>query len=286
MAIENAMENKVKKLDLESATAFFEKKQFKIKKGFEPKGNAIGCIDDRAERGEGHAEQVALPGSGLGLLLATFSALEKIKEEYNLDFTSDFNFKVAEKVEQLVGVSLHTDAKNKEHSSLACAGCGHCAGILNSPELLNKDFNAFVQEKYLPKLKDENVEPVVYEGGHNANAVFVIDDLETGLASHSRTMDAQVYVYNKAWHEKILNEIGEILYAEFNGMIPRKHQEGAEAEKEEEKVRKFFADSIYNSAEKQLQHTLARLTFGLPKFLVKDGQVTEITEYKDDQAEA
>ncbi len=280
MAIENTMESNTKKLNLEKAQAFFDKKRFEIKKGFEPKGNAIGCIDDRAGRGEGQVEQIALPGSGLGILLATFSALGKIKEEYNLDFTSDFNFKVAEKVEQLVGVSLHTDAKNKEHS-LSCAGCGHCAGILNSPELLSPEFNAFVQERYLPKLKEKNVEPVVYEGGHNANGVFIIDDLETGLASQSRTMDAQVYVYNKAWHEKILNEVAEILHAEFNGMIPRSEGDGVDKQKEEEKIKKFFADSIYNAAEKQLQHTLARLTFGLPKFMVKEGKVTEVTEFKE-----
>lgn len=223
----------------EEAEAFFKKNSFEFQGDMKIQ-ESIGCIDDRDPN-----QRVAIPGSSLGFYMAVFGALDKLKVNIsNKEELSDV-------IHSVVGGLIHTDEKNfGDKDNIPVAGCGHCNGILNRHDV-SKSFEDFLKDGYLKKLEAEMGEPLVYKGSHDAKAVFVIDDLKTGLVSNDGV--DQVYVYNKAFHQKLLNEVVENVY-------PLVQKTNPEITKEK------FGEVVQMTSGEQLQKTLDHLTSGLPFF--------------------
>lgn len=220
----------------EEAKKFFTENSFTLPKNMEIQ-RFLRCIDDRATKEE---NGIAIPGAAGGIYMAVFDALKKI----NYDADPE---KIFEVVYSMVGGAIHTDEKNaKIEGASPVAGCGHCNGI-SKKESLDPKYSAFIKN-YFDKLQNEMQKPVIYAGSHNAKAVFVINDLRTGLTSKSG--ENQAYVYNKAYHEKLLREVGDALYSILNLAISKEE----------------FNRNILESANSQLKETLDHLTQGLPFF--------------------
>jgi len=222
----------------EEAEDFFNKNSFKFEENLDIK-NLLGCIDDRDT-----TKRIAVPGSALGFYMAVYGAVDKLNINVDKKELSDI-------IHSIVGGLIHTDRKNIENNSVSpVAGCGHCSGILKRGGLSN-DFSDFLNNVYLKELESEDVNPVIYEGKHNAKGVFVINDLETGIVSNDNR--EQAFVYNKAFADKILKDISEKVF-----IFIQQNKTDLNKSEFEETVNKFF--------EEQLKETLDHLTQGLPFF--------------------
>ncbi|MCX6752731.1 MAG: hypothetical protein NTW62_00035 [Candidatus Nomurabacteria bacterium] len=233
---------------------YIEQNSFNLPEDFKPHGENIGCIDDRADE-IGSIEKIGIPGAGLGVLFTAFKAISVLEKKHEVQIVTNIE-KIVSDVENITGKSFHTDEKNvNEHNPMSCAGCGHCAGILNSENDLDPMFTSFVKNNYLPKLKEEGYQPVVYKGEHNANAVIVIDDLKTGI--RSKGDDGQVYVYNKAWHMEILKDVAKVLFEDLQILVPN-----------------ITIEEVYKTLEEvsqeQLGKTVAHLAAGLPQKVISE----------------
>ncbi len=223
----------------EEAENFFEKNSFKFPENLEIQ-KSIGCIDDRDPN-----NRIAIPGSSLGFYMAVFGALDKLK--FNIENKDE----LCEIIHSVVGGLIHTDEKNSEEKDASpVAGCGHCNGILKRKDI-SQGFEDFLNNIYLKKLEMEMGEALVYKGSHSAKGVFVINDLNTGLISNDGT--DHVYVYNKAFHEKLSDELIEKLYPFLQKINPNVSKEQ-------------FSESLKKTSEEQLKKTLDHLTKGLPYF--------------------
>ncbi|HNW71560.1 MAG TPA: hypothetical protein PKZ36_02320 [Candidatus Paceibacterota bacterium] len=230
---------------------FIKENSYEFSDGFEPKGNSIGCIDDRADE-PGSQEKIALPGGGLGILFSVFNCISLLKKKYGENIKVDIE-KISQEVENITGISIHTDEKNvQENNPVLCGGCGHCSGMLKNHDL-SDDFHSFTLNSYLPKLKEEGVQPVVYRGSHNADGVVIIEDLKTGL--RSKSSKGQVFVYNKNWHHKILEEASKVIFENLKGEIPGLKQEEV-------------SSTLLTQAEKELEKTIDHLASSLPKISI------------------
>lgn len=223
----------------EEAEAFFQKNSFEFPKNMEV-SKSIGCIDDRDPY-----KRIAIPGSSLGFHMAVFGAVDKlsinVKDKEGL----------CHLVSSVVGNLIHTDEDNiQKGESLPVAGCGHCSGILKRGEL-NSDFSDFLKSSYLKELETKMGKPLAYKGSHNAKGVFIINDLETGLISNDGT--DQVFVYNKKFHQKLINDLVEKIYPFIQKINPNLKKEQ-------------FSETLKEVSEEQLQKTLDHLTQGLPFF--------------------
>lgn len=245
-----------KKFNAEEALLFVQRNSYKFPEGFNPFGKNIVCIDDRRTKSSSKREEneVAIPGAGLGITLAVFKTIDALKEKYKADFVLNDEL-IVRQIESVIGVSYHTDEdaetkRREDVSLLSCGGCGHCAGILNS-ENFPKNFGNFIKTYYLPKLKDEGVMPTIYAGKHNANAVIIIDDLETGL--HSKGSDGQVYVYHRAWHKLLSEKVADAIYSDLTSLL-----NGLE--------KKELCDALLEASGAQFIATATKLASHLPKF--------------------
>ncbi len=280
------MKHQLTRVNLDSVQVveqFLEKTVFNIPKGFKPYGNNIGCVDGRAKRGPGTEEQIALPGSGLGVYLAAFATLDVIQMRENFPSADEIKRHVAEEINKEIGVSLHTDQHNEAgHNPLACGGCGHCAGILNSPNLVTDSFLDFIKREYLRQIKEEGVKPVVYEGEHMESAVLISNDPEIGIVS--QTPQSQAFVYNLTWHMQILDKVAGILFDCLNTTLIDPLKDHSE---EVQRVKNQIHHDIMLVAQKQLDDTLGRLAFGKPVFMVEKSEngfkVTEVPPKKQEK---
>lgn len=235
----NIMEQK-KIFTLEQAREHFRKNKFVIT------NQELGCIDDRDER-----ERIAIPGGSLGYYMAVMASLD------NLGITPDE--KQAEElcnmINSVVGGCIHTDEKSVEkHDPLQVAGCGHCSGILKRNEL-SPFFSDFLKNHYLAKMESEMKEPVIYKGSHEAKAVFVINDLETGIVSNDG--ENKAFVYNKAYDEKLTKDLTKTIFPFIQKIKPSLTEDE-------------FSQIVEKTKADQLKKTLDHLTLGLPYFDSKD----------------
>ena len=242
----NMIEKQKKIFTLEEAKDFFKKNSFKFPENMEIQ-HSLRCIDDRStEKG------IAIPGAALGVYMAVFDAVSQLEKKFSIEIDPG---KISEVIHSVIGGSIHTDEKNVQNeASCPVAGCGHCNGILKERSLDPKYLD-FLEGSYLKKLEDEISEPVIYKGSHDAKAVFIVNDLETGTVSNSGADKA--FVYNKVYHLKILNDVGNKVFSFLKDSMS-----GISNEE--------FNKLIVDSAEKQLQKTLDHLTKGLPVFISSD----------------
>lgn len=219
----------------------------------------LECIDDR--RGGEQGELVlAIPGAGLGVVMDVLGGVKTLEDQTGGEFKIT-PLQVYEAVRNVLGtVSYHTDQANVDNNNpLSCAGCGHCAGALKSPEkyLQTEEAVDFISNKILPELKESQILPSVYLGEHDASLVVIIDNLIDGIKSKGEGV--QAYVYNKAWHEKILEAISKNL------------TEGSSLSSDE------IFTALKEAKDVRLGHTVHHLADDKPKFLVgEDGEVVEL----------
>jgi hypothetical protein len=234
--MENMTEKKV--FSPEEAERFFRKNSFEIPEDQEA-SNLLGCIDDRDTE-----KRIGVPGSAIGFYMSVFGTID------DLNLNVDDKEKLCSLVNSVVGGAMHTDEKSiQNNETLLVAGCGHCSGILKRGEL-NSDYSDFLKNHYLKKISEQK-NPLVYKGPHKAKGVFVINDLKTGLVSNDGV--DQAFVYNKSYHDKLLDEITEKVYPFLEKINPGITKEG-------------FSKSLIKTSGEQLKKTLDHLTVGLPVF--------------------
>lgn len=219
----------------------------------------LECIDDR--RGGEQGELVlAIPGAGLGVVMDVLGGVKILNDQTAGEFklTPEEAYTSVQNV--LGTVSYHTDQANVDnHNPLFCAGCGHCAGALKNPGdyLQTEEAVDFVGNKLLLDLKQSGVLPSVYPGAHDASLVVIVDNLTDGITSKGE--ETQAYVYNKAWHEKILETIS------------KKLAEGQSVSSDE------IFSALREAKDVRLNHTIEHLAKNHPKFVLhEDGDVTEL----------
>ena len=224
-------------------------------------GLVLRCIDDLSPDSEDRTRDIAIPGAGLGLVmdaLGAFTLLRRRGKHATLMGEEAINA-----VERALGVILyHTDDKSAKNKGVLCGGCGHCNGALVDPVkylLSGSDAKYFVEaglEDIKGRLKLRGVKPVVYAGGHNARAVFIIESLEVGLPSVGKT-EERVYVYHRLFHERFLSLIAHEL-----APLLSSHTQGVSEEE--------LASMLIESARTRLEVTVNKLAATLPKYAIQN----------------
>ena len=226
---------------------------------YEPIGAELRCIDDRASNSDDRNRHVAIPGGGLGLVMDAMGGLTLLRRN-GRNVLID-NHEIIKAVEKVVGVIFfHTDRKSLENKGLACGGCGHLNGALSNPSayLITDSDSKFFIENVLPyvenKLKEKKVEPTVYEGKHDAGAVFVVDSLDIGLPSVSKSGE-RAYIYHRGFHQKMLKKIADEIFTLLSvGSM---------------KINKDEIESfLLKAAADRLSVTIEKLAHNLPKYAV------------------
>jgi hypothetical protein len=231
--------------------------------------DSLRCIDDRAsEVGNLRDEELAIPGAGLGVLMDVLAGLniENLSKELSPK-------EAALIIEELIGPpSFHTD-EDHEGESLACAGCGHCAGAMKDPKkyLLSHEAVAFLPS-YIREL-GSRVEPAVYRGKHEAKAIVIVDSFSHGLPTTDG--ESRVYVFHRAWHRRILDELATRI---ANQIIANDESLRSRGESFRRQLNRSLSESFWKAAEERLQATIKHLAPTLPVYVVSHtGERIEIS---------
>jgi hypothetical protein len=129
--------------------------------------------------------------------------------------------------------------------------------------LLSVDDVSYVTSALLPHLESKGYTPVVYEGSHDANAVFIIDDAQTALPNQGDGV--QAYVYNRAHHKKLVTDALDLAVAHYASQFGNIDPD-------------LNAEIAWNVAENRTGVSVTHLAAELPKFLVQNGTVTQVGE--------
>jgi hypothetical protein len=201
----------------------------------------LRCIDGRRSdvservgpsKSAAGAGYISFPGGGLGVVGLILSALQtsfirpwkegrdpraQTAEE---SFAFERVIKILERA--MGGMSGHTDEHNASDAS-ACAGCGHVRAMLAGGYGLGEIYRTAL-EHYTIDLKkraergEAGIEIDLYRGTHEETAVLrVKSNLDTGEFVSIIPTDgtASVFVFNEIMDQKILTDVGGILYEEL-----------------------------------------------------------------------
>jgi len=220
-----ATETKPKKLSLAEAQDYVAKNHFEIPKDLIrypsiPPADFLRCIDDREHRKGEELPLIAIPGGGLGLVIAVFRAIHQLEEKKKRTFSLIEPQQIVDRIEHLIGIPHFHSDENHDGDILPCAGCGHCAGAINVNDLSAQSV-AFLKDSYIPGLVKRGIRPTVYQGEHAASAVFIIKDFHTGLTPYSKGNGPRAYVLNKEWYKYIVSQMcDELFFDPFLEMAP------------------------------------------------------------------
>src|SRR5512146_193804 len=87
-------------------------------------GKSIRCISDRASAAENKDHPIAIPGSGLGLVMDVLGAATLLRRGgTHVELGPE---EVIGAVQRAISViNFHTDEKSVKNKGLPCGGCGH-----------------------------------------------------------------------------------------------------------------------------------------------------------------
>jgi len=226
-------------------------------------GLKLRCIDDLSSHSTDKRYDIAIPGSGLGIVMDLLGGLALLRRKGK--HVSLEPRKAIDIVEKALGaITFHTDEKSVKNRGIECGGCGHCNAALIDPQryLLSESEAKYFLESGLAdvkgRLKLRGVKPTVYSGLHNARAVITVMGEDIGLPSVGKSGEC-VYVYHKSFHELFLTLVAHELERSFHS-----HSQGVSDEE--------LVDALHESARTRLSVTLEKLANDLPKFVVGDKQ--------------
>jgi len=244
-------------MNLEEAQVFIEANKVAI-----TDENKFGrCVDGRYENII-DCPMIAKPGGDAGDVMAVFGAL-------NILGKSLPNETVLELVLENIGGSSHFNFHSDDHADAAVAGlgCGHLKQAKLDPSaygLLQEQIDTIFAE--LPAMLEQGAHQEVLHGDHAEQAVIVVDSESYGAMPLLRSEDklSEAFIYQKTWHEKQLDKLSQGIQMEFakTGVVL-----------EEAEVRNAL-DTAFG---KQLGETLKRLASGLPVYVAKISESSEVS---------
>jgi len=184
--------------------------------------NNMICIDGRTT----NSEKFAGPGGALGFALTLLDAA--LKSNLIQDNEESITHFLNEVTQELGGqegdrLTFHTDTHTDHHGEnpAACAGCGHCNGILTNPEAYGlSPKTAEIVKKYIKVDASTDTSHIMtLPGNHNESGLIIFKG-NPPQATMAGTTGVEDLGSNFIYHEDVWKEnlatIGEQLFNKYN----------------------------------------------------------------------
>lgn len=212
------------------------------------------CVDGRPAISEVSEKLpgISKPGADVGDLMIIFGSLNllnlKIDPQTVLEILVNTNGGAQ-------NFKFHTDSHAEEKQVGPGLGCGHINKALAEPF----DYNLTAEQtdfikSILPNLLEKGAKQVVLDGGHEEQAVLVIDSKNYGVKPYNE--ESQAFIYQQTLHQQQLDRLAKPLAEYLNSV-----NQPVEVAELRNTIDKIFAI--------QLGATLSRIAKGLPIYHVK-----------------